>query len=125
MLVLNRIGGNLGIGAATLSDVFGLFYNDMEVGVSFSFSPRSCQFRSTLSNNFPRITPRFDQFVAAGHSGWVRLYSLSDQGILGAVFNANPNSGSSAEAFTQGRNLHKLTLTSGASYTIPIFPPNC
>jgi hypothetical protein len=26
-------------------------------------------------------------------------------------------------AFNQGHNLHKPTLTSTASYTIPIFPP--
>jgi hypothetical protein len=125
MLILNRIGGHLGVGAATLTDVFGIFYDDMEVGVSFSFSPASCQFRSIISNNFPRITPRFEQFVASGHSGWLRLYSLSDQGILGAALNANRGVGTSAEAFQQGRNLHKLTLSSGASITIPLFPPNC
>jgi hypothetical protein len=125
LLVLNRIGGHLGVGAATLNDVFGVFYNDVEVGVSFSFNPRACQFRSIINNNFPRITPRFEQFVPAGHSGWLRIYSLSDQGILGAVFNLNTGSVGVADAFNQGRNLHKVTLSSSASYTIPLFPPNC
>jgi hypothetical protein len=125
LLVLNRIGGNLGVGAAALSDIFGIFYNDTEVGVSFSFSPRSCQFRSIISNAFPRITSRFEQFVPSGHTGWFRIYSLSEQGILGAVINLNENSASAAGAFSQGHNLHKLTVTSGASYTIPIIPPNC
>src|SRR5262249_7894691 len=102
MLVLNRIGGNLTVGAATLSYIFGIFYNDVEIGVSFSFSPRSCQFRSIISNTFPRITQRFEQFVPAGHTGWFRIYSLSDQGILGAVFNQNENSASIPGAFNQG-----------------------
>src|SRR5262249_37479384 len=125
LLILNRIGGNLATGAATLSDIFGLFYNDMEIGVSFSFNPGVCQFRSIISNTFPRITSRFEGFVQAGHTGWLKLYSLSDQGILGAAINVNVNGEGSAGAFNQGHNLHKLTVTSAASLTIPIFPPNC
>jgi hypothetical protein len=125
LLVLNRVGGNLATGAATLSDLFGVFYDDTEKGVSFSFSPRSCQFRSSINNSFPRITPRFEQFVPSGRSGWLKLYSTSDQGILGAAINFNANAGSSAGTFNQGHNLSKLTLTSSASLTIPIFPPSC
>ena len=125
LLILNRIGGNLATGAATLTSIFGVFYNDTETGVSFTFNPNLCQFRSSVTNNFPRITPRFEQFVQAGRSGWLKLYSTNDQGILGAAINFNPNAASAAGAFNQGHNLHKLTLTSGASYIIPIIPPNC
>jgi hypothetical protein len=125
MLVLNRIGGNLTTGAATLSSIFGIFYNDAETGLSFTFSPNACQFRSSISNNFPRTTPRFESFVPSGRSGWLKLYSTSDQAILGAAINFNANAGSTAGAFNQGHNLHKLTLTTGASLTIPVFPPSC
>lgn len=125
MLILNRIGGNLAIGAATLTGIFGIFYDDTETGLSFSFSPGVCQFRSSITNVFPRITPRFETFVPAGRSGWLKLYSISDQAILGAAINFNADSEGTAEAFSQGHNLHKLTLSSGASYTIPVFPPNC
>ncbi len=125
LLILNRIGGNLATGAASLTDIFGILYNDEEVGVSFSFSPGACQFRSSISNNFPRISPRFEQFAPAGHSAWFRFYSLSDQGILGAAINFNMNAEGSPGAFNQGHNLHKLTLTPNASYIIPIFAPNC
>ncbi|HKQ76044.1 MAG TPA: hypothetical protein VJ810_20285 [Blastocatellia bacterium] len=125
ILVLNRIGGNLMGTAATLTNLFGIFYNDTETGVSFTFSPGVCQFRSSVSNNFPRITPRFETFVPAGRSGWIKVFSNNDQGILGAAINFNPNAASDAGAFNQGHNLHKLTLTSSASYTIPVFPPNC
>src|SRR5262249_35719657 len=87
LLILNRIGGNLATEAATLSSVFGIFYDDLETGVSFSFSPGLCQFRSSISNNFPRITPRFESFVPAGRNGWLKLFSTNDQGILGAAIN--------------------------------------
>jgi len=125
LLILNRIGGNLGTGAATLASIFGIFYNDAETGVSFTFNPGLCQFRSSVTNVFPRITPRFGQFVPSGRSGWLRLFSTIDQGILGAAINLNANAAGVAEAFNQGHNLHKLTLTSAANYIIPIFPPNC
>ncbi len=125
MLILNRIGGDLRTNADRLTSLFGVFYNDTEVGLSFSFNPGVCQFRSSVTNNFPRITPRFETFVPAGRSGWLKLNSTNDQGILGAAINFNPNAGSSADAFNQGHNLHKLTLTSAASFTIPVFPPNC
>jgi hypothetical protein len=125
LLVLNRIGGDLRSNADRLTNVFGVFYNDTEVGLSFSFNPNTCQFRSSFANNFPRITPRFETFVPSGRSGWVKLYSSNDQGILGAAINFTPNPAANADAFNQGHNLHKLTLTSSASYTIPVFPPNC
>jgi len=125
LLILNRIGGSLATGASTLTNVFGIFYNDVEDGVSFTFNPGVCQFRASITNNFPRITPRFEQFVQAGRSGWFKVYSSGDQGILGAAINFNPGVVSAAEAFNQGHNLHKLTTTSSASYIIPIFAPNC
>ncbi|MEP7339088.1 MAG: hypothetical protein ABI977_15235 [Acidobacteriota bacterium] len=130
LLVINRVGGNLATGAATLINLFGIFYDDSEVALSFGFggassSPGTCQFRSSLSNSFPRLTPRFDQFIPAGRSGWAKIYSQADIGLLGAVLNTNPNAGTAANAFEQGHNLHKLTLTPTASLTIPIFPPGC
>jgi hypothetical protein len=125
LLVLNRIGGSLVTGAATLSNLFGILYDDAENPLSFSFSPGGCQFRSSLSNNFPRIAPRFDQFIPAGRSGWAKFYATGELGLLGAQINFNPNAGTAANAFNQGHNLHKLTLTQSVQLTIPIFPPNC
>ncbi|MGE3437347.1 MAG: CARDB domain-containing protein, partial [Blastocatellales bacterium] len=125
MLILNRIGGNLATGADTLTSIFGIFYDDTETGVSFSFTPSVCQFRSSISNNFPRIAPRFETLVPSGRSGWLKLYSTNDQGILGAAINFNQNGEGAAGAFSQGHNLHKLTLTPSASYTIPVIPPSC
>jgi hypothetical protein len=124
LLVINRIGGNLATGASTLGTIFGILYDDAESGLSFQISG-ICQLRSSLSNNFPRTAPRFENFIPAGRTGWMKLFSQSDIGILGAVLNANPNAGTNAGAFEQGHNLHKLTLTSTVTLTIPIFPPSC
>jgi len=124
LVIINRIGGNLGIGAATLGTLFGLFFDDSENAVSFSVTG-TCQLRNSLSNNFPRLTPRFGTFIPAGRTGWFKIFSQSDIGISGAVLTLNANSGTSAGAFSGGHNLHKLTLTAAASFVIPVFPSNC
>ncbi len=125
LLILNRIGGDLSASADRLGALFGVFYDDLETGASFTFNPGMCQFRSSVTNGFPRISPRFESFVPAGRSGWLRLFSTSDQAILGVSINFHPKASSIDGAFNQGHNLHKLTLTYNASYTIPIFLPNC
>ncbi len=124
LLILNRIGGNLGIGAATLGSIFGILYDDAENALSFSVTG-GCQLRSAVSNNFPRTAPRFEQFIPAGRTGWMRLFSQSDIGMTGSAINFNPNVAASAGAFNQGHNLHALTNSAAASYVIPVFPPNC
>lgn len=126
LLILNRIGGNLGIGASSLGTLFGIFYDDAENALSFSITG-NCQLRNSISNNFPRITPRFETFVPAGRTGWLKVFSQSptDIGILGSAINFNPNAASSAGAFNHGHNLHALTLSTTNTYIIPVFPPSC
>jgi streptogramin lyase len=124
LLVLNRFGGNLATGAATLGAIFGLLYDDAEQGLSFSVNG-GCQLRGSLSGNFFRTTPRFETFIPAGRSGWLKFYSQNDIGILGAAINFNGNVGTQSNAFNQGHNLHKLSLTPAVVLTIPVFPPSC
>ena len=125
LLILNRIGGNLGIGASSLGTLFGIFYDDAENALSFSVTG-GCQLRNSITNNFPRITPRFETFVPAGRSGWLKVFNQTGAvGITGAAINFNPNAASSAGAFNQGHNLHHLTLNNSMSYIIPVFPPSC
>ena len=124
LVVINRVGGNLGIGASTIGTIFGLLYDDAENVLSFSVSG-SCQLRNSISNNFPRTTPRFETFIPAGRTGWAKVFSQTGTvGLLGAAINTNPNAGSSAGAFNGGHNLHHLTLTT-ATYVVPVFPPSC
>jgi len=124
LLILNRVGGNLGIGAATLGALFGILYDDSETAYSFTFSG-SCQIRASISNTFPRTAPRVDSILTAGRVGWIKIYSQSDIGILGAAINLNANAGTAAGAFNGGHNLHHLTLSAAANYVIPVFPPSC
>jgi hypothetical protein len=123
ILSVIRVGGNLGTGASSLGALFGILYNDQEVGYSFGFTTSACKFLSSLSNNFPRTAPRFEQVIPAGRTGWLKLWADQDFGLLGVLLNYNPNSGSNPNAFTGGHNLHKLRLTGAASYVIPVFPP--
>jgi hypothetical protein len=124
LLIVNRIGGNLGVGAATLGNLFGILYDDAEHPQSFTVTG-SCQLRASLSNNFPRTAPRFELVIPAGSTGWMKFWSTSDIGILGVSINFNANSAQSAGAFNSGHNLHKLTLSAAANYVIPIFEPSC
>ncbi len=125
LLVINRIGGDLTVSAAPIGTITGILYDDTETGLSFSFSTRACQFRSVLSNNFPRTAPRFDTVIPAGRSGWMRFWAADDIGILGATLNQNVNANILANGFDGGHNLHKLRLTSSVRLTIPIIPPSC
>lgn len=124
LLVVNRIGGNLGTGAATVGTLFGILYDDAENSASFSLTG-GCQLRGELTNNFPRTTPRFENFISAGRTGWLKIWSENDIGLIGATLNQNRNANAVANAFDGGHNLHKLTMTNAVSLTIPIFPPSC
>ncbi|MEP7342088.1 MAG: hypothetical protein ABI977_30435 [Acidobacteriota bacterium] len=125
LIIINRISGNLAIGASTLGTLFGIFYDDSESPLSFSING-GCQLRGSLSDTFPRLTPRFGNFIPAGRVGWFKVYSQSaGTVILGAAINLNTNAGTAAGAFSGGHNLHKLTLDSGGSYVLPIFPSGC
>jgi hypothetical protein len=126
MVIINRVGGWLSTGAFTTGTLFGLLYDDAESAYSFSITG-GCQVMGSLSDSFPRVAPRFTTIIPQGRSGWMKIYNnASDNGLLGAIINYNANAGSQPGAFNGGRNLHKLTLTTGSSmYTIPVFPPSC
>jgi hypothetical protein len=125
LVIVNRIGGDLLTTAATLTNLFGVLYDDQEIAYSFTVNPRSCQFRGNISSNFPRTSPRFEQIVPAGRTAWFKFYSTADQGMFGASINFNPNAASSASAYNQGHNLHKMTTTTGAFFDIPVLPVAC
>ncbi|MDX2034877.1 MAG: DUF11 domain-containing protein [Blastocatellia bacterium] len=123
MLIVDRIGGDLSAGASTIGSMFGLLYNDAENAFSFNITQGACQMRSILSSTFPRTSPRFTEVVAAGRTGWLKVWlntPNNEGGLIGATINFNPNTG----GFRGGHNLHKLTLAS-SSLTIPVFAPSC
>lgn len=125
MLILNGFGGDLRTGPNTLGSVFGVLYDDSEAAFSFSITAAACQFRTSLNNNAPRTTPRYDQVIPAGRSGWIRMWHRFGAPLIGATINFNPNAAASSGAFNQGHNLHKLTTTDTGVITVPVFPPTC
>jgi hypothetical protein len=125
LLVIDRIGGSLATGLSTIGDIFGVAYDDLEQPASFAFSTTRRQFRQIISVNFPRTSPRIPILIPAGRAGWMKFSRQTDGAIIGCVINFNPNASSDASAFNHGHNLSKLTLTTGASFTIPIVIPNC
>ena len=123
LLILNRIGGNLATGGVTASAMTSLVYDDAENAYSLTFS-LTCQYRGSVWPS-TRATPRFDTVIPSGRSGWAKYYSNTDEAFLGATINLNRNSAAQANAFNAGHNLHKLSYTTSAVYTIPVTPPNC
>ena len=120
MLVINRIGGTLATQASRLGGMFGLLYDDVEYGASFTIPAGGCQMVQTLGNTFPRVIPRYDQMIPGGRSGWMKIQSVTgEQAIVGSVINYNQGG---RVGFGSGHNLHILSMTSEAVLTIPIFP---
>jgi hypothetical protein len=125
LLVIDRLGGNLATGLSTIGQITGIAYDDMERAFSFEFSTTRRQFLSVISNAFPRTAPRISNIIPTGRTGWMKFSRATDGAIVGALINFNPNAAASSSAFNQGHNLHKLTLTTEASFSMPVFPPNC
>jgi hypothetical protein len=125
LLVIDRIGGNLATGVSTIGQIVGLVYDDMERPASFEFGASRRQFRSIISAAFPRTSPRISSVIPAGRAGWMKFWRPTDGAIVGCILNFNPNSSTDASAFNQGRNLHKLTLTTESSFIVPVNPPGC
>jgi predicted extracellular nuclease len=126
LLILNRIGGNLGLGVDPLGRFFGLLYDDKETARSFGLAPGGCQYRASISSANIRTVPRLEQVIPAGRTGWMRIWQIEGPfAMTGAMINFNPNAAASADAYNQGHNLHTLTTTNAAKIMMPVFPPGC
>jgi hypothetical protein len=128
-LIVNRIGGNLVTGTAFLGTLFAVIYDDAENTFSTTFSG-NCHLEISLgANNLPRVVGGWNALIPAGHTGWIKFWSTSPIGILGAAINFNANAAvgnpNHPGDFSGGHNLHKLTLNTTDSYTVPVFPPAC
>jgi hypothetical protein len=124
-IAIARVDGDWSTGIRPIGPIFGILYNDAESAVSFSFNVGTCLFRQSINNTFPRITPRFEQFVPAGRSAWMKFWSPEGAAIIGVMHNRNDNSQVASGAFEGGHNLHVLRLLPRAVITVPVFPPSC
>ena len=125
-LIVIRVGGNFLTGATPIGSLFGIAYDDLEATHSFTVPNVPCQLYQRIDNAFPITAPRIETVIPSGKTGWLKIWNfVVDAGLLGSVLNKNVNVGSAANAFVGGHNLHKLTLSTTNSITIPIFPPAC
>ena len=134
MLIINRIGGDLGDQVASIGTLNGLLYNQAEKGFSFMMRPTGCQMIQTLGDSFPRTAPVFTKVIPAGASGWMRLFTTdrvdnTPQGtasdpraILGAMINLN-TLGPNGKGFNQGHNLHRLIKAPLTKLRMPVIMP--
>ncbi len=125
MMIINRVGGDFQIGGATIGPINGLVFDDAETSYSFTSNLGNCQSRQILSNNFPRTFTPFTRIIPAGRSGWMKFWTVSDRALFGSMINFNPQANANGNAFNQGHNLHKLTLSDAATIKIPVFIPSC
>lgn len=126
LLIVNAVGGNFTRNAQTIGSLFGYLYDDAEAVYSFTQNVSTCQYRTTLSNNFPRIFQGFNNVIPAGRTGWMRFWTpTTDTALFGVAINRNPNAAANSGAFNQGHNLHKLALTTATTITVPVITPAC
>ena len=126
-IVINRIGGSLITGVGNIGTIFGVFFDDIETGISFNIPFSGCQRKFIVSDSLPRLTPRFSTFVPAGRTGWAKFWvGSANNAIVGAeLVNFNAANSRNLGTFSGGHNLHKLTLTDAATLDIPIFTARC
>jgi len=125
MLIINSFSGALNRASREpISQYYGLLYDDAENVVSFTFGAQNCQVRSSLTNTFPRTTPRFENLIPLGRNGWLQIYALQEAAITGVAINFNTNASTKTNAFNGGYNLHHLNYTIG-QLIVPVFPTNC
>lgn len=124
LLVLNRIGGDLSSSVEPLGKLAGWLYDEAEKRFSFT-AQGGCQLRQVLSNSFPRTSPRYGQIIPSGQTGWLKIWTGEDYGILGAAINFNPNAKSLPRPVIGGQNLHKMSFTNTAYFIMPAIKPRC
>ncbi|MEP7273558.1 MAG: DUF11 domain-containing protein, partial [Acidobacteriota bacterium] len=120
-LIIDRVGGTLITTASSIGGLFGVLFDDQEEPASFN-TTASCQLRAVLGDDFPKTVPRFELKIPTAQSGWMKIWNPgADVALIGAAFNSN----TTGPGFNGAHTLHKLTLSAGGVYTIPVFPPSC
>jgi hypothetical protein len=125
-VILNRVGGSLVTGASGIGNVFILVFDDAEHINSTVITTPFCHVEVIPGlNGLPRIIGGWTNFIPAGSTGWLKLWSSSGFGLIGAEINFNPFTDVSGNKFNGGHNLHKLTLAPFVVVEVPVFPPSC
>ncbi len=125
LFILNRISGNYITTGDAIGGIAGQVFDDSEIGLSFTANLSSCQYRKVLDSTFPRTFNPFPRFISSGRSGWMKFAGAGDIALLGLTVNLHDNPRGATGGFSQGRNMHKLTLTDKARIIVPVYLPSC
>lgn len=125
-LILNPVGGDLSSleKMSTVGTLTGQVYNEREKVYSFISPNNQCQVRKVVGDSFPRIVSGLTKIISTGATGTMRFQDPAGTALTGAVINFNPDVLTKSTAFSHGHNLHFLSFTETAKYTIPIFRPH-
>ncbi len=123
-LIVTRVGGSLTGTAGGLGTITGKIYNSNRAMQDFTFSATAPQFIGNLSASFPRLTTRLDSFIPAGQSGWMKLWTDANWGMIGSVMNLPANL-RTPSGFVGGFNLPQGALANAVSLEVPISVPTC
>jgi len=101
---------NLIFGGNSASTIVALLYDDTERVRSASFIAR-CYRRVPLLDL--RVPEGLNNFVKAGHTGWIKVMTAAEQPLLGAAFTRGPQ-------FNGALNLRHLSLLNTFTITVPV-----
>ena len=125
LLAVNRIGGSLLTTVGAVGLVNGKLFDNKRNSRDFTFTGGSSQFSTHFSSAFPRIAgTTFDQFIPSGQSGWAKMWTDNNIGIVGSAINLSANLRTPL-GFAGGYNLQVMALTATASLEIPLTTPTC
>jgi hypothetical protein len=128
LLILTRLGGDLTAPVGALGTVEGALNLSNNTNANFTLTQASPQFCNVLTAALAN--------VPAGQSAWLECWTQSDFPLIGALLNFHPsavncvfnepcNPPPQPNAFKGGRNLRALTLTTTATYRIPVGAVTC
>lgn len=125
ILILSKITGSYaGSVLIPIGAISGTVSNLTE-SANFSYTQNSPQLVQNLSASFPPIMPDYPTLINPAQSGWMKVWCDNDVGLFGLVLNTNPDATTVSNAYSGGHNLHKLTLVSSDTVTIPVIVPSC
>ncbi|MFN0121761.1 MAG: Ig-like domain repeat protein, partial [Blastocatellia bacterium] len=122
-LVINRVSGALTPQMPAHGLLAGVLYDATENGYGFVHPGPVPQLFQAISNSFPHTGIPLTSILSPGSYGWMKLWPVDEQAVLGAAINFNPNAATNGSAYNYAVNLGALTLVPASSLLIPVSAP--
>ncbi|MBK6796533.1 MAG: lamin tail domain-containing protein [Acidobacteria bacterium] len=123
MLIVNRIGGDLGSELLPVGRLNVIFHSDAEKASGFEINSLERQVFAKFDSGLLTSAGGLAGELPESRYGWARIRHDSGGAITGAIINHNPGSTGNFTALNHGRNLHRLTFASATGLKFPVRPP--